>query len=428
MSFQEFQRRANRLSGRDIWFLIGLTIVTLLVLSVLVVINYNLARTLPGGGELTLLRVSGDYFLFQRIDPYSGSVPARVQEVIYGGIAPAGEDAYILDIPFHLMLVFLPLALIPDAVIARTVWLALSEVMMIGTIILMSRVLDRKLPFFLSFLILAFSIPTFYTYTALIEGSTAIWLSILFLGILMSMRVGFDELAGSLLLLSCFQWEVSLPFVVLVFMWIIWERRWRMLGGMGMLGFFLLAVSLFLYPNWLMPFLRAAWNSYRLGFGYSTHQVFRHLWPVIGGPLSWILTAGLIVVLGYEWSAARGKNFLRFIWVACLSIASAPMLGLPVEMDQLVLLMAPSVLILIFAFERWRRFGYGVAFLLLLLFTGVPWLIYYQGLPQGFSLSMNETLFIFLPLASVIGLYWVRWWVIRPPRTWLDSFAHLEKR
>jgi hypothetical protein len=57
----------------------------------------------------------------------------------------------------------------------------------------------------------------------------------------------------------------------------------------------------------------------------------------------------------------------------------------------------------------------------LLFFFGLPWLLFIRGVPQGLGLRADEILFLFWPVLAVIGLYWVRWWVIRPPRTWLDN-------
>jgi hypothetical protein len=29
-------------------------------------------------------------------------------------------------------------------------------------------------------------------------------------------------------------------------------------------------------------------------------------------------------------------------------------------------------------------------------------------------------IFLFLPLFTLLGLYWIRWWAIRPPRIFTD--------
>ena len=125
-----------------------------------------------------------------------------------------------------------------------------------------------------------------------------------------------------------------------------------------------------------MPFLRATWNSIRAGYGFSAHEILGQIWPDFGSTLGWVLTAVLVVVLGYEWAGARGANFHRFIWAICLTLAATPLLGVRVEMDQLVLLTLPVMLIIVISRERWRKLGNGIAFLLLLFFFGAPWLIF----------------------------------------------------
>ena len=119
MSFQEFQKAPNRLSLREIFILISAGIVLIMVLSFLAGGNYYLANQLPEGGEFDLLRTAGRAFLFDGLEPYSGSVPALVQQQVYGRPAVAGEDVYILDIPFHLLIFYFPLALFPDPLMAR---------------------------------------------------------------------------------------------------------------------------------------------------------------------------------------------------------------------------------------------------------------------------------------------------------------------
>lgn len=422
MSFQEFQKAPNRLTSRDIGFLIAAGIVILLVLYGLWIANSYLANLLPDGGEFYLLRTSGHAFLFDRIEPYSANVPERVQELVYGRPASAGETLYILDIPFHLLIFFFPLALIPDAVMARAVWMAFSEIALAGFLFLGFRSMGRKIPWIFITLISIVGFSSFYAYRSLLEGSPVFLLALAYVGIIVSLRVGLDELAGALLALSAFQWEVGGLFLLFVVVWVYWEQRWRVFAGAGMLTFILLMVSFLWYPGWAVPFFQAAWNSFKLGFGsgYSARVIFSHLWPQYGSLLAWVLTAVLIMALGYEWRAARRSNFNRFVWAACFSLAAAPLLGYPVKMDQLLPLTLPLMLIIVISRERWRKLGNGIAFLLILFFFGIPWLLQMQGVPEGFPLRADEILFLFWPVLAVIGLYWVRWWMIRPPRTWLD--------
>jgi hypothetical protein len=40
----------------------------------------------------------------------------------------------------------------------------------------------------------------------------------------------------------------------------------------------------------------------------------------------------------------------------------------------------------------------------------------------------QETLFLWLPLFCLTGMYWIRWWALRPARTWLERAAINEYR
>lgn len=427
MSFQEFQKSPNKLTTRDIVFLIVAGTIFVLVLYGLAVGNYYLAGELPAGGEFTLLRTGGRAFLFDRLEPYSGSVPGFVQEQVYGRPAESGEDPYILDIPFHLLIFFFPLALFPDAVMAQALWMALSEIALAGFIFLTFRLIDRRVSYiFISLLSIA-GFSSYYAYLTFFEGSPVILLGLAYAGILVSLSAGHDELAGALMVVSSFHWEIGALFLFFVTLWIFWEKRWRVFAGAGMLAFVLLVLSFFWYPGWVLPFLRASWNGFRAEFGFSSHDLLDQIWPQYGSLLGWVLTAILIVALGYEWRAARHAYYNHFIWVVCLTLGATPLLGHHVEIDHLFPLTMPIMLVILISRERWKKLGDGIAFLLLWFFFGLPWLLFAQGVPEGIGLNKDEILFLFWPVFTLLGLLWVRWWMIRPPRTWLDSFTQKER-
>jgi hypothetical protein len=419
MSFQEFQKTSRQLTPQD-WrflFLAGFALVALL--AVLAFANTSLARILPDGGEFYLLRMGGRAFLFERIEPYSASVPAAVQEQVYGRTARSGEELYILDLPFHLMPVFFPLALFPDEMTARAFWMALAELALLAFFLLVFCLLERQPPRFFTGFVLLFCFSSYYAWQAFLEGSPAILLGLAYVGILLALRAQWDELAGALLALTAFQWEMGGPFLLFILLSVFWAKRWRVLSGAGMLLFVLLLASFLLYPGWLLPFLRAAWNNLRADFGFSTRAIFGHLWPGLGNTLGWTLTGVLVIALGYEWGRSRGANFQRFTWTAGLTLAATPLLGLRSELDNLVALLFPAILFLVTVRERWEQTGNGLAASLLVVMTGLPWLLYLGILP-AFRLSTSEILYLFLPLFTLLGLYWMRWWMIRPPRTWMD--------
>jgi len=166
--------------------------------------------------------------------------------------------------------------------------------------------------------------------------------------------------------------------------------------------------------------LRATVNNLRADFGFSVQSSLEQLWPVWGGRLAFGLRVLLLISLGYEIGSARRSDFRRFYWAACLSIAVAPLLGFRTEMENLAVLVLPLALVFAIIRERWRRLGNAFIYLLSILAFVLPWAIYFIALPR-FGRLAGEILFLFYPGLTLVGIYWVRWWAIRPPRTWFDQ-------
>lgn len=419
MAYRELKKRDSRLSAIELRRLLIILVVLVASLSLLTIGNYHLARILPGGGEFYLLRNAGQSFLYDHVNPYSAGVPAQVQEQVYGHPAISGEDPYILDIPFYVLPIFFPLAIFPDSLLARAFWLLLSEIGLIILLLISYRLTERSGKPLLLVLVTLISLPSFYVFTSLVEGSVSILLGCAFVGILLSLRAGIDELAGALLVLCAFQWEISGPFLLFVVISLVWAKRWRAFQAAAMLAIVLLVISFLLYPEWVIPFLRAVWNSLQVNYGFSTHLILTRYIPGIGNLLSRGLTLALIVLLGFEWNTSRNRNFLHFFWAACLTLSVAPLLGMRSEMDQLVVLLIPLVLIVVIAHERWKGVLGVLVNLILLVIVGIPWLIFVDVIPTPGLLS-EDVLFLIMPVFTVIGLYWIRWWTIRPPQTWVD--------
>jgi hypothetical protein len=407
----KFKPPSKSFSFRDYVFIALVAILFLIVSAAL--IFYNLK--LKGGGDFYVHWAGSRAYTVDRVDPYSGNVPARVQELVYGHAAQPGEEPYILDTPFHLLLLYFPFAFFSDPLVARAIYTWLLQLALIPLALISLSLTDWEAPFILSIFFTLLVVFNFYTFQAIYESSPVLLLGLVYAGILFAFRVEWDEFAGALLALSCYYWEVGAPFLFLIALRAYHEKRTGVLNGFLMLSFILLAVSLLLYPNWIMPFLRATTNNLRVDFGYNVRAVLVDIFPTQGSLIAWALMIVLFVALSYEWSIARGSDFRRFYWAACLSIAAAPLLGFRTEMEHLAVLAIPLALIFAVVHDRWKRIANFLTVLLMLFVFIVPWSL--SLIPDQIAQSI---IFLFLPLFTVIGLYWIRWWAIRPPRIWTD--------
>ena len=410
-----FQPPSKSLTSRDYQF-IALVIVLLLALSTFLI---NLNLKLKGGGDFYVHWVASRGFVFDQIDPYSGEVSARVQQLAYEGPAQIGDEPFILDTPFHILLLYFPISLLPDPHLARAIYTLFLELALFVLAILSLRLTDWEVPRVFAILFVFIAIFNYYAFQAVYEASPVILLGLLYAEILLTLRVEEDELAGALLAVSFYYWEVGAPFIFLVALRCYYEKRTRVFSGFFMAGLVLAIISFLAYPNWIIPFLRATTNNLRADFGYSIRSVLTHFLPSQGGFVSWALIVTLLIALIYEWSLARKGDLRRFYWSACLSLAAAPLLGFRTEMEHLSILVIPLALIFAIVHNRWYKFGNVLTLLLLTLVFLIPWAAYIFILPRFGKIAL-DLIFFFLPFFTVIGLYWIRWWALRPPRTWQD--------
>ena len=316
-------------------------------------------------------------------------------------------------------MLYFPFAILSDPQLARAIFTLLLELALFALVYLSLRLTDWESPPIFTILFILFGLFNFYTLQALYEASPVLLLALIYVGIIISMYAETDEITGALIAVSFYHWEVGAPFLILVLLRAYHEKRMRILAGFIMLNVILLFIAFLLYPNWLLPFLRATSNNLRAAFGLNIFDVLSNLWPVQGVWIARALVVMLLLLLGYEFSAARSGDFRRFYWSACLSIAAAPLLGLRTEMEHLSALIIPLALIFAIVHERWKKYGSWLSISLMAIVFALPWGIDLFAFDVFGEIS-NDIVFLFPPIFSIIGLYWIRWWALHPPRVWTE--------
>jgi len=173
----------------------------------------------------------------------------------------------------------------------------------------------------------------------------------------------------------------------------------------------LIVLSYFFYPNWFWPYLGALIVNLRGPEMLSTGEIFSVSFPAIGARFGYLLTGVAAATLLWEWWAARQGDYRHMLWVGCLTLTLTPLLGLPTNPENYAVLILPVALLTLLIEERWGAGGGWIALgPLAVLFVGL-WAIYLS------ASSPSLVLFFPAPVFLSLGLYWVRWWAIRPPRT-----------
>ncbi|HET9908318.1 MAG TPA: hypothetical protein VFQ23_16845 [Anaerolineales bacterium] len=418
MSFPDIRRSRRWLSVEELRILILLFILLIGLLA----LNIYLARSLPGG-EWFYLRWSGARaFLFENVEPYSRTIAERVQELIYGRIATSTEYPYVLNDPFFIVLLYTPIALFPDFSLARGIWMLLSEAALIGTVLFTLSLLEWEPPGWLMISLLGFGLFSFFSLQSLLAASPTIFLIFIYLAILVALRSYSDELAGALLFLVAYQWEVGALFFLYILIMVFANRRWGVLTGFGMSLFLALVVSFLIYSGWGLPYIRAVLSDWIRGVSLNLNSVLAFWIPNSRFSIAAIVSAVITVVVFIEWIASTRSNFRRILWTSSLSLAATPLVGFAIFPSNHVVLIPALILILMLVWERWIRqrvLAYLLVFSVALL---VPFGLYYRSLTVEDRLY-SDLLTVLPPVVTILGLYWMRWWVLHSPRTWMDQIG-----
>src|SRR5688572_26823733 len=191
MSFPDLRKSRKWLSAEEI----RLLAVLLLLIAGLLALNITLARILPGG-EWFFLRWSGARsFLIEetqppsklgsessprstqralpvgQIQPYSTALAQRVQELAYGRRAFSGEYAFVLNDPFHIVLLYAPLAVIRDFTLARGIWMLVSEAALVASVLIAFNLSEWQPPRGLYISLLGFGLFSYFSLHALVSGT-----------------------------------------------------------------------------------------------------------------------------------------------------------------------------------------------------------------------------------------------------------------
>lgn len=413
---------ARLLKRRPEFLFVALSLAAIAVAALLYWANYNYSLKNPGGSDFLPRYVGVRKFLMEGTSPYSEETTEEIQRLFYGRLARPGEDQVLFVYPFYSILIFAPFALIPDFNTARAVWMTVLEFGIILTAaagLALSR--WRISPIMLGLLLLFASL-WYYGIRALMNANLSILVALIVALAFLAIRWEHDALAGFLLALSTIKPQMTLLLILFVLLWSFSNRRmilfWSTSGSIVLLT----AITSLLIPNWLWQNLvqLVAYPEYTLPT--SPGEIFMVWMPGVGSRLGWGLTIIVTTTLIWEWARAWGKESRWFLWTAYLTLVFTQLIGMPTATENYILLFPAVVLVFTAWDEQWGALGRTlIALSMLGLFFGVWWL-FLATLEVGDQPIQSPIMFFPLPVFLVIGLYWIRWWVLRPEQPLMDRW------
>ncbi len=403
------------------WLIAAIAI--LVFLAGLTYANHYYAARNPGGNDFLVHWVGTRALLIDGISPYSDEVAGRIQTIVYGRLAQAGEHQLRVAYPLYSISIFLPFALFPDFTLARAVWMTVLELALVGLAIFSMKLADWKPGMGLTVGFILFSLLWYHGLRPLINGNAVILVAFFMVAGLMAIRGRAEELGGVLFAFMTIKPQIALVFILYMTFWGISNQRWRMLGWLYGTVAVLTAVSTMLIPDWLMQNLREVVLYPKYNPPGTPAAIFTEWLPATGQNIAFGLTVILVIILMIEWFLSRRYEFRGFMWTICFTLTAAQWIGIQTDPGNFIILLPVLALLFSIIHERYQTAGnYFIWFLMGLLMIGLWWL-FLRTVTFDYQPIQNSIMFFPLVGVCLILLLWVRWWAVRPSRLWFEEIT-----
>lgn len=409
-------RKQQRIIKEVLQILLLLIIVGLLIFG-----NLQYTAKNPGGNDFLVHWVGTQSFVKEGISPYSDDVALRIQNLVYGRPAQAGEHELRVAYPFYSIFLFLPFSLIEDFTIARAFWMTALEILIIISTFMMIRMVNWKPNFLISFLMIVFSLFWYHGLRSIINGNAVVFILFLIILSIYAIIHKQDELAGICLALITIKPQVVFAFIIFLIFWSLANRRYRVIFWFFGSLIALIILGLFILPSWPMEFIGEVLRYPGYNPPGTPATALAEILPGIGRQLGIILSVMSALILIVEWFIGRFSGENKFIWISSLTLVMGQWLNVQTDPGNFLIMFPAIILIFRIIEDRWRNSGQWI----ILLFSGilffVPWLIFIRTIDFGYQPLQNPIMFFPVPLMLIIGLFWVRWWVKNPVTDIINS-------
>ena len=395
----------------------------LIVLGLLTFTNYRFAKDNPGGNDFLVHWMGTRTFLLEGTSPYSDETAVKIQTFAYGHKAEKDEHELRVAYPLYSMVVFAPYSLIENYDLARALWMTTLELCLLALSYLSLKITDwnpgRKvlLAFFL------FSIFWYHALRPLINGNAVIIIALFIAGVLFSIRKKQDELAGVLLALTTIKPQVSIVFIIFIFVWAFRTKRLKVVGWFLASIFFLSLSATLLIPDWILQNLREIVRYPGYNPPGTPASALRALMPDVWGRVGIVISGIMILLLIFEWAVMRNEDYKNFLWVAFTTLTASQWVGIQTDPGNFIVLF-PAIVFLFSIWEkRWVKMGHIMIISnMVLIFLGL-WILFLKTVEYGYQPQQSPIMIFPLPGYLLLMLYWIRWWTERPDELWYETIS-----
>ncbi len=337
---------ATRKGNDSLLALAFLIVAGALVIAGLTVANYRFSAANAGGNDFIPRWLGTRLLLQQGQNPYSDETSEAIQRFIYGRPAGAGEDQVLFVYPLYSIVLFAPLAMIDDYVLARALWMTASEIALLLMALISFRLVGWRPSLPTLALTLLFALTWYHGARPLINGNPSILMALFVSTALLAIKTRRDVLAGLLLALATIKPQAVVLVLPLVLFWAIGRRRFALLASTLISLAALILLATLIEPAWLWQNLEqvTAYPEYTLAG--TPGAIFELWWPAAGRWPGILLTVVIIAALVWLWLAAWRSPFAVLLPVVYFTLAATNLIGVTTAVSNYVALFPGLILLL----------------------------------------------------------------------------------
>ncbi|MCJ7718178.1 MAG: DUF2029 domain-containing protein [Anaerolineales bacterium] len=385
-------------------------------------VNYSFSKNNPGGNDFLVLYVGSKSLLMEGKNPYSDEVAIRIQTAANGHPVQGDEHELRVAYPLYSILLFAPFSLINNYTIARAVWMTALELAIISLVFVSLRLMDWEPPLWLKVIILLFTLIWYPSIRGVVNGNAAILTALVIVVTILSIRENRDQAAGVLLAISTIKPQLVILLILYILTWSVYQKRWALIKWfLGTLAILVLVGMIFI-PNWILQNLWEILRYTDINPASALARTISKISPGFESTLTWGISFGLGLLMLYEWWNGRNSQFPRFIWVTFLTLVISQWVGIQIDPGNPVIIF-PSIIMVLAVWDKRldKRGSIIVGAALGLLFFGL-WILFIFTTGQSNQSIQHPVMLILLPAITLLGLYWIKWWVTAPVRTiWSEN-------
>ena len=399
---------------------VWLPILILLALVGATILNLRLASTFQKQDDFAPRWVAAREWMQTGASPYSDSThEATLSLLAENGNDPASLSQGRFVDPAWYVLFYLPISFVPYP-IARAIWMTLVELSLVLSVYLSIRLAGLKLST-LELLIMSFLGLVFYPFfkSILTVSVTAPYVFLALLAVYLA-RERQGTIAGLLFALSVWMAPLSLFLVILFMIWLD-TRRDGSLSRIffSSLGFFIV-VSLILFPGWTAEWFASYLRLFPdFSWVRTPLMVVGELFPGASAQIAIVLSLVTLIVMLVEWYGIGEREGRGFHWKLMLTLNLLYLFNLTSEGIYLIWLLAPLFSVYKYLTEKWHVSGKIISWVTCLALIFIHWRRF--QLTQNWLPEESALVILLLPIFTMLGLQWFRWWATVSPKALIDS-------